>query len=108
MYEIIHYANLTLKLILTPYGMVALLIFFGIYAVYLFTIQRIHVNVLAFVKLIAYPFMFTYGLIMLVVARLLEKDTVQRLGLCIMLIPIIIAYLTSIIKEEKPPKESEP
>ena len=107
MYEIINYANLTLKLILTPYGMVALLIFFSIYAVYSFAILRIHVNVLAFVKLIAYSFMLTYGLMMLVVAHLLEKDTVQRLGLCITLIPIIIPYLTSIIKEEKLPKESE-
>lgn len=99
MQEIIDYTNFTFRLLLTSYGIVALLFFLGIYAVYLFAIQRVHINVPTFVKLIGYPFMFTYGLLMLVVANVLEKDAIQRLGLFIMLIPIIISFLTSMVKD---------
>ena len=101
MQEIIDYINFTFRLLLTSYSIVALLVILGLYAVYLFAIQRVHINVQTFVKLIGYPFMFTYGLLMLEVANLLEKNVVQRLGLFIMLIPIIISFSTSMVKENK-------
>ena len=101
MQEIIHYINFTFRILLTSYGMRELLVIIGLYAVYLFGIQRVHINVPTFVKLIGYPFMFTYGLFMLLVANVLEKYVVQRLGLFIMLMPIIISFLTSMIKENK-------
>lgn len=107
MQEIIEYINFTFRLFLTPYGIVALLIFLGLYAVYLFAIQRTHINMLTFVKLIGYPFMFTYGLLMLVVANLLEKDAVQRLGLFIMLIPIIISFSIFMVKKNKSHQNTE-
>lgn len=101
MQEIIYYINFVFRLFLTPYGIVALLIFLGVYAVYLFVFQRVHINVPTFAKLMVYPFMFTYGLLMFVVANLLEKDAVQRLGLFIMFLPIIISFSTSMIEENK-------
>lgn len=107
MQEIIDYINFTFRLLLTSYGIVALLVILGLYAVYLSAIQRAHINVPTFVKLIGYPFMFTYGLLMLVVAHLLEKDAVQRLGLFIMLMPIIISFSTSMIKENKSHQNTE-
>lgn len=107
MQEIIHYIHFTFRLFTTPYGIVGLLIFLGLYAVDLFAIQRTHINMLTFAKLIVYPLMFTYGLLMLVVAHLLEKDAVQRLGLFIMLLPIIISFSTSMIKENKSHKNIE-
>lgn len=107
MQEIIDYINFTFRLFLTPYGIVALLIFLGLYAVYLFVFQGVHINVPTFVKLMGYPFMFTYGLLMLVVANLLEKDAVQRLGLFIMLIPIIISFSTSMVKKNKSHQNTE-
>ena len=53
MQEIIDYINFTFRLLLTSYGIVALLVILGLYAVYLFAIQRVHINVPTFVKLIA-------------------------------------------------------
>lgn len=44
---------------------------------------------------------------MLVVANLLEKDAVQRLGLFIMLVPIIISFSISMIKENKSHQNTE-
>ena len=107
MQEIIDYIHFTFRLFTTPYGIVELLIFLGLYAVDLFAIQRTHINMLTFAKLIVYPFMFTYGLLMLVVAHLLEKDAVQCLGLFIMLLPIIISFSTSMIKENKSHQNTE-
>ena len=98
MQEIINYTKFTFRLLFTPYGIVALLIFLGIYAVYLLTFQREHVKVSTFAKLISYPATFTYGLIMLVVANVLEKDAIQRIGLLIMFIPIIISFTAFIVK----------
>lgn len=77
------------------------MIFVGLYAFYLFDIQGVPVSVSSFAKLITYPFVFTYGLIMLVVAYLLEKITIQRLGLLIMLIPIIVSIVGSLLKDRK-------
>lgn len=105
--EIIDYINFTFRLLLTSHGIVALLIFLGLYAGYLFAIQRVHINVPTFVKLIGYPFMFTYGLFMLVVANLLENTIVQRLGLFIMLIPIIISFSVYMVKEKLSHRNTE-
>ena len=107
MQEIIDYIIFTFRLFLTPYGIVLLLVILGLYAVYLFAIQRVHINVPTFAKLMGYPFMFTYGLLMLAIANLLEKDAVQRLGLFIMLMPIIISFSTSMVKENKSHKNTE-
>jgi len=104
MQEVIDYIKFTFRLLLTPHGIVALLVFLILYAVYLFAIQREKSNALTFVKLIVYPVMFTYGLFMLTVAQLLEKNAVQRLGLFITLTPIIISISISIIRDSKTDK----
>lgn len=101
MQEIIYYAKFTFKLLLVPYGIVAFLILLGLYAVYLFVIEKTNITVSTVAKLIAYPFMLTYGILMLILANLLEKDTVQRLGLFIMLIPAIISFAVSLVKDNK-------
>ena len=101
MQEIIDYTKFTFRFLLTPHGIIALLTFLGLYAVYLFAFQRAHVKVSTFVKLILYPVMFTYGLTMLVVANILEKDAIQRIGLLIMFTPIIISFFDFIVKGRK-------
>ena len=101
MQEIIHYAKFTFSLLLTPYGIVAFLILLGLYAIYLFVFEKTNIAVSTVAKLIAYPFMLTYGILMLIVANLLEKSTVQRLGLFIILIPAIISFAVSLLKDIK-------
>ncbi len=98
MQEIIDYAKLTFKLFLTPKMIVIPLMLLGVYAFYLFACERVQINVSVFLKLITYPFIFSYGLLMVFVASLLEKDTIKGLGVLIMCIPIIISFSASIIK----------
>lgn len=101
MQEIINYTIAIFKLLVTPYGIVAFLILLGLYAAYLFIFEKTNITIPTVVKLIAYPFMVTYGTLMLVLADLLEKVTVQMVGFFIMLLPVIITVVVFFIKEKR-------
>lgn len=95
MLEIIDYMIFVFKLLITPNGIVLFLIFLGLSAIHMFAIHRMKPILSTFVKLIIYPFMFTYGILMLVTANLLGKDTAQNVALSILLIPIFLSLLAN-------------
>ena len=101
MQEIIDYVNVTCEIFTTLYGIVLFLIILALYAFYLCVIEDERLTVATIIKLIVYPFMFTYGVIMMAVSKLLEKTAVQRIGSFIMLLPIIITFLVFTIKSIK-------
>lgn len=93
MQEIIHYIKLTFHLLITPQGLFAIFVILGLYALHLFVFHNTPIKALTFVKLIVYPIIFTYGLLMVVLASILEKDTIQWIGWLITFIPIMISLL---------------
>lgn len=98
MTEIISYFTATFEFFRTLYGMSIVLTLFIMYGIYLLFINKEKFTLSLAARLLTYPFMVTYGMIMCFAASLAEEEKAQCIGLLIMLIPIIISCIISLTR----------
>lgn len=90
MYQIIDYFMFTFKLFATRQAVVAWLILLILYSLYLFGFCEREITVKKIIKIIAYPFMFVYGVLMCLLADITGKSLMKTTGTCILIVPILL------------------